>query len=61
MEWIAGRIMLLSGWRRAGLAFFAGLLAVLALPPFGIFAVPFVSFPILVWLLDGATGNPDHG
>jgi apolipoprotein N-acyltransferase len=61
MEWLAGRIMLLSGARRALVAFVAGLIAVFALPPFGIFAAPFLSFPILVWLIDGASGNPDHG
>ena len=61
MEWLAGRIMLLSGARRALAAFVAGLIAVFALPPFGIFAAPFLSFPILVWLIDGASGNPDHG
>ncbi|KRD73150.1 apolipoprotein N-acyltransferase [Ensifer sp. ENS10] len=58
---LAGRVMLLSGFPRALLAFLAGLLAVLAQPPFGIFAFAFVAFPILVWLLDGATGNPDGG
>ena len=58
---LAGRVMLLSGLPRALLAFLAGLLAVLAQPPFGIFAFAFVAFPILVWLLDGATGNPDGG
>jgi apolipoprotein N-acyltransferase len=61
MEWLAGRIMLLSGARRALVAFTAGLIAVFALPPFGIFAAPFLSFPVLVWLIDGASGNPDHG
>ena len=61
MEWLAGRIMLLSGARRALVAFVAGLIAVLALPPLGIFAAPFLSFPVLVWLIDGASGNPDHG
>lgn len=61
MEWLSGRIMLLSGIRRASIAFLAGLLTVLALPPFGIVAVPFLTFPLLVWLLDGASGNPDHG
>lgn len=61
MEWLAGRIMLLSGGSRACVAIAAGLVAVLALPPFGIFAAPFLSFPILVWLIDGASGDPDHG
>lgn len=58
---LAGRVMLLSGLSRALVAFIAGLVTVLAQPPFGIFAFAFVSFPILVWLLDGATGNPDGG
>lgn len=58
---LAGRVMLLSGFPRALVAFIAGLVAVLAQPPFGIFAFAFVSFPVLVWLLDGATGNPDGG
>lgn len=58
---LAGRVMLLSGLPRALVALIAGLLAVLAQPPFGIFAFAFVSFPILVWLLDGATGDPDDG
>lgn len=61
MERLAGRIMLLSGAPRLLLAFAAGLLAVLTQPPFGIFAAAFLSFPVLVWLLDGATGHPDGG
>ncbi len=55
MERMAGRIILLWGWRRALTAFLAGALAVLAQAPYDFFAVGFVSFPILVWLLDGAT------
>jgi hypothetical protein len=61
METLAGRIMLLWGWRAYGLAFLAGAVAVLGLPPFDFFVAPFVSFPILVWLLDGASGNPRSG
>ncbi|OLP59250.1 apolipoprotein N-acyltransferase [Xaviernesmea oryzae] len=61
MDWIAGRVMLLSGWRRAALAMAAGLLAVLALPPFSLFAAPFLSFPILVWLIDGVPADPARG
>ncbi len=55
MERLAGRIILLWGWRRALLAFAAGALAVLAQAPFDFPAVGFISFPVLVWLLDGAT------
>lgn len=61
MERLAGRVMLLGGWKRAAAAFFAGLFGTLALQPFGVFAALFVSFPLLVWLLDGASGNPDAG
>ncbi len=52
--------MLMSGWKRALTAVFAGAFAVLALPPFGYFAAMFVSFTLLVFLLDGASGNPDR-
>ena len=55
MERLAGKFILLWGWRRALAAFLAGAIAVLSLAPFDFFAVGFVSFPILVWLLDGAT------
>lgn len=54
MERLAGRVILLWGWRRFGLAFLAGALAVLGQAPFDFPAVCFVSFPLLVWLLDGA-------
>ena len=54
MERLAGRIILLWGWRRALVAFTAGALAVLTQAPFDFFAAGFVSFPVLVWLLDGA-------
>lgn len=55
MERLAGRIILLWGWRRSLTAFLAGALAVLSQAPYDFFAVCFVSFPVLVWLLDGAT------
>ncbi len=55
MERLAGRIILLWGWRRALVAFAIGALAVLTQAPFDFFAAGFISFPILVWLLDGAT------
>lgn len=61
MERLAGRIILLWGWRRSLVAFAAGALAVLAQAPYDFFAVCFVSFPVLVWLLDGATASPPAG
>lgn len=53
--------MLSWGAKRFGLAFVAGATAVLALPPFNFFAALFVALPILVWLLDGASGAADAG
>lgn len=53
MERLAGRVILLWGWRRALLAFVAGALLDLAQAPYDFFAVGFVSFTLLVWILDG--------
>ncbi|MBD9374043.1 apolipoprotein N-acyltransferase [Rhizobium sp. ARZ01] len=61
MERLAGKVMLMSGWTRALVAFLAGLFAVLALQPYGFIAALFVSFTVLVWLIDGASGDPDAG
>ncbi|MDQ6435575.1 apolipoprotein N-acyltransferase [Mesorhizobium sp. LHD-90] len=61
MERLAGRIMLLWGWRRAFAAFLAGAFAVLMQAPYDFFAAGFVSFPVLVWLLDGATAPASSG
>jgi apolipoprotein N-acyltransferase len=61
LERLADYIMLQWGWRRATIACAAGAFAVLALPPFDFFAAMFFSFPVLVWLIDGASGDPDKG
>jgi apolipoprotein N-acyltransferase len=58
MDRLVGRVILLWGWRRALVAFLAGALSVLAQAPYDFFAVCFLSFPALVWLLDGATVEP---
>jgi apolipoprotein N-acyltransferase len=61
MQHLAGRIILVSGWRRAALAFLAGALLVLAQAPYDFFAAGFVSFPVLIWLLDGASPHAGAG
>ncbi|RCW87363.1 apolipoprotein N-acyltransferase [Phyllobacterium bourgognense] len=58
---LPGKIILLSGWRRVVLAFLMGALASFALPPYDFFAVCFISFPVLVWLIDGAVDNAGAG
>jgi apolipoprotein N-acyltransferase len=51
----AGLAIVLSwGWKRAGLAFVAGALSVLAMAPFSAWPVLFLTFPVVVWLIDGA-------
>jgi apolipoprotein N-acyltransferase len=54
---LAHTIVLAGGWWRILLAFLAGASSVLALPPTDIWPVPFITFPILVWLVDGAAGG----
>lgn len=61
MESLAGRVILLWGWRRFLVAFAAGAFAALAQAPFDFSAACFVSFPVLVWLLEGTTGSPGSG
>ncbi|MDA4846301.1 apolipoprotein N-acyltransferase [Hoeflea poritis] len=61
MERLAGKIMLLWGARRWIVSFCAGAVGVLSLPPFDFFAALFISFPVLVWLLDGASGDAEAG
>jgi apolipoprotein N-acyltransferase len=51
---IAYRIVLAWGWRRRLIAFFAGALSALSMAPFNLWPVLAVTFPVFVWLLDGA-------
>ncbi len=51
----AGRVSLLWGWRRLLLAFSAGSFSALAMAPWHFFPVLFITFPVLIWLLDGTS------
>jgi apolipoprotein N-acyltransferase len=51
----AGPAIILSwGWKRAAIALAAGALSVLAMAPFNAWPVLFLTFPVMVWLIDGA-------
>jgi apolipoprotein N-acyltransferase len=47
-------IVLSWGWRRWLIAFAAGAASALAMAPFNLWPVLFLTFPTLVWLIDGA-------
>lgn len=61
IERFAGLIIVQWGWRAALIAVVAGAVSALAMPPFDIFPVLFVTMPILVWLIDGTTAPVDAG
>ena len=54
-------IVLAWGWKRAAIALFAGMLSALAMAPFNAWPVLFASFPVMVWLIDGAGGGRLRG
>ena len=54
-------IVLADGWRRAAIAFVAGAASVLAMAPFNAWPVLLVTFPVLIWLTDGAGGGRYNG
>jgi len=53
MNSIAFRFVVLWGWRRAIVAIISGGLSALAQAPYSIYPVLFLTFPVLIWLLDG--------
>ena len=53
-------VVLASGWRRAAIAFAAGAISVVGLAPFNIWPVLFLTFPVMVWLIDGAAAGRMH-
>jgi apolipoprotein N-acyltransferase len=54
---ISHSIVLASGWRRAFIALAAGAVSTLAMAPFNAWPVLFVTFPVLVWLVDGSAAG----
>jgi len=58
---IAHAVMLASGWRRAAIMFIAGAASALALAPVNAWPILFVTFPVLVWAVDGAAAGPYRG
>jgi apolipoprotein N-acyltransferase len=50
-------ILLTWGWRRFLIAFFCGACSALALPPLDLWPIPFITFPILIWLVDGSVAG----
>ena len=54
---LAHSIVLAWGWRRMLVAFLAGASTAVALPPIGFWPAPFITFPILIWLIDGSVGG----
>jgi len=53
----ANSIVLSWGWRRRAIAFVAGALSAAAMAPLNAWPVLFLTFPILVWLIDGVGGR----
>jgi apolipoprotein N-acyltransferase len=54
-------IILAWGWKRAVIALAAGALSSLAMAPFNAWPILFVTFPITVWLIDGAAAGKGRG
>ncbi len=61
MNRLAQRIVLVWGWRRWLVAFMAGAVGALAMPPFGFLPALVLSLVPAVWLLDGAVGEGPSG
>jgi apolipoprotein N-acyltransferase len=57
----AHAVILSSGWQRAAIALVAGALSALAMAPFNAWPILFLTFPVAVWLIDGADGSRMRG
>jgi apolipoprotein N-acyltransferase len=58
---LADPVVLASGWHRMLIAFLAGAASTLALAPVDFWLAMFVTFPLLVWLLDGVKATRWRG
>ncbi|WP_246661493.1 apolipoprotein N-acyltransferase [Tardiphaga sp. vice352] len=58
---LALSIILAWGWKRAGIALLAGIVSSLAMAPFNAWPVLFLTFPIVVWLIDGSAAGRMQG
>lgn len=61
MQRFAAYVILSSGLKRFLIALTAGVLSSLSQPPFGLFAINFLTMPVLLWLVDGASGDVERG
>lgn len=61
MDSFADAVIVSWGWRRAAIAFLAGAASILAFAPYDLFPILWVTVPIFVWLLDGASGSATRG
>ncbi|GGK34254.1 apolipoprotein N-acyltransferase [Salinarimonas ramus] len=59
MKTLAHRVVLAWGWRRAAIAFVAGAIGALAMPPFGFFPALILALVPAVWLVDGLGSRRD--
>ncbi len=57
MKRLTYALILSWGWRRWLIAFAAGSLSALAMAPFNAWPILFLTFPVLVWLIDGAAAG----
>jgi apolipoprotein N-acyltransferase len=58
---VADAIIILWGWRRLAAALLAGALSALAQAPFDAFPLLWLTVPVFVWLIDGATAGERAG
>ena len=61
MSNVADAIIILWGWRRLAVALVAGALSALAQAPFDAFPLLWLTVPVFVWLIDGATAGERAG